>query len=121
MQAFLCLFNVLLVLSVLLFAQSEVLITLFLRLSEGFTQAFHFFLEVFHREGQLELRLRQTLGQVADHSLALLHLAHIRLSQSLDFILVCLIELINLVLRLFFANHRLPSIILERFKNSLMV
>ena len=115
------LLNVLLVLSVLLFAQCEVLITLFLRLSEGFTQAFHFFLEVFHREGQLELRLRQALGQVADHSLALLHLAHIRLSQSLDFILMRLIELINLVLRLFFANHRLPSIILERFKNSLMV
>ena len=78
-------------LSVLLFAQSEVLITLFLRLSEGFTQAFHFFLEVFHRKGQLELRLRQALGQVADHSLALLHLAHISLCQSLDFILVCLI------------------------------
>ena len=34
---------------------------------------------------------------------------------------MCLVELINLVLRLLFANHRLSRVVLERLKNSLMV
>ena len=53
----------------------------------------------------MEFGLRETLGQVADHVLALLHLALVRLCQGLDLILMGLAELVDLVLRLFFADH----------------
>ena len=121
LQALLGLLNILLVLSVLFLAQGEVLVTLLFGLSQGLTQALNLFLEVLHRQSQLKLSLRQAFRQVADDRLTLLHLAHIRLSQSLDLILVCLVELIDLVLRLLFANHRLSGVVLERLKNSLMV
>lgn len=108
-------------LSVLLLAQGQVLVTLLLSLSEGLAQALHLFLEVLDRERQLQLSLRQALRQVADDSFTLLNLPHVRLRQSLDFILVGLIELIDLILCLLFANHGLPSVVLERLKNALMV
>ena len=57
LQALLGLLKVLLVLSVLFFAQCEVLVTLLFSLSQGLAQTFNLFLEVLHRQSQLELCL----------------------------------------------------------------
>ena len=50
-------FNVLLVLSVLLLAESQILILFFFSLGEGLAEAFNFLLEVLDAERQLELGL----------------------------------------------------------------
>ena len=48
-------------------------------------------------------------------------LTHISLRQLLNFILMCLIELVDLVLGLFFADDRLPLAITEALQDALMV
>jgi len=111
----------LLVLRVLLFGQGKVLVPLILRALQSLTQRFHFLLEILDGEGQLELSLGQRLSQVADDGLALLDLAHVGLGQLLNFVLVGLVELIDLILNLLFANDRLAFRVLEALHNALVV
>lgn len=69
----------------------------------------------------MELGLRERLSQVADHSLTLLDLAHVSVSQLLDLILVGLVKLIDLVLSLLFSNDGLPLVVSEALQDALMV
>ena len=65
--------------------------------------------------------LGEVLSQVADCALALLDLLHVGIAELLDFVLVCLVELINLVLGFLLADDRLPLTVLEALEDSFMV
>ena len=106
-------FDVTLVLLVLLFAECEILISFLFGLGQGLPQAFHLFLEVFNGKSQLELRFGQAFSEVANDCFTLLHLAHVRLSQSLDLILMRRVQLVDLVLSFLFTDDGLASVVLE--------
>lgn len=105
--------DVFLVLAVLLLTESLELVTLFFGLGQSLAQALHFLLKVLDAQGQLQLSLGQALSQIAYNCLTLLNLAHIRLGQRLDFVLVSGVELIDLRLGLLLSDDRLAGVVLE--------
>lgn len=98
---------------VLLFAECEVLISLLFGRSQGLPQALHLFLEVFNGKSQLELRFGQAFSEVANDCFTLLHLTHVCLRQSLDLILMSLVQFVDLVLSFLFTDDGLASVVLE--------
>ena len=110
-----------LLLGELLLALSPRVVALFLSEGEVLAQALDLLLRVFGEEGQLKLHLGEILSQVADRTLALLDLLHVRVAKLLNLILVRLAELVNLVLGLLLADDGLALTVLETLEDSFMV
>ena len=91
-------------LCVLLLAEGQVLVSLFFCLAEILSQAFYFLFEIFCSDSELELCLGKILCEGADCCLSFLNLAHVGFSQGRNFILVGLIEFIDLTLCLLLSD-----------------
>ena len=92
-------------LCVLFLTQRQVLVPLLLCLVERLPQVLHLLLEILGCDSELEFGLGKILGEGADRSLTLLDLAHVSLSKGLDFILMGLVQLVNLTLCFLLSDH----------------
>ena len=108
-------------LRVLLFAQGQILITIFFSLSQLISQILDLLLEVLDGKGQLQFRLGDGLGEGADGDFTLLNLSLEGLGEVLDFVLMCLVKLIDFLIGLFFTDNRGTFSISKALHDSLVV